>query len=102
MSRNHNKHRARKRAYDPLANKYELTARELANLAIGAAANAELAAVNTARVYKLACSGRSAADIMLITGLSRATVYRAMRRALDVPAHDEFVWPAPDRDPLLL
>jgi DNA invertase Pin-like site-specific DNA recombinase len=90
-----NKQRPRKRDYDPISDKYELTARELANLEIGSAANAAKGAANAARVHKLAASGRSARDIVLITGLSRATVYRALRR-LDSEAPD-----AP-RDPLLL
>jgi DNA invertase Pin-like site-specific DNA recombinase len=77
---NHNKHRARKRSYDPIADKYELTAAELANLEIGSAMNAATAAANAARVHKLIASGRCVADIVIMTGLSRATVYRAVRR----------------------
>lgn len=87
---------------------------ELANLAVGSAINAAVGAINTSRVHKLACSGRTASDVMLITGLSRATVYRAMRRALGVHPLDEFEWPdtssppgrqsarSAPRDPLLL
>jgi len=99
-SRNHNKRRERKRYYDAATDHYVLSDAELANLRIGRDANALVGAANAARVHKLAAAGRSARDIMLITGLSRPTVYRALRRALGVQDHDALTWPKP-RDPLL-
>lgn len=96
MRRNHNKRRPRKRGYDPATDKYELTARELANLTLGSAANAMLGAANATRVHKLIANGHCVADIVLITGLSRATVYRAVRRLSDAPTQLEL-----ERDPLL-
>jgi transposase len=89
MNRNHNKRRPRKREYDPVTDYYMLTERELANLAIGRANNAAIGAVNSSRVHKLVARGRSASDVMLITGLSRATVYRALRRLYGEPQSAE-------------
>jgi Fe2+ or Zn2+ uptake regulation protein len=70
-----------------VANKYELHPEQLANLRIGAALKASQARETRQRVAVLHSRGHGAADIVLLTGISRATVYR---------------WLATLRDPLLL
>lgn len=70
--------RPRSRPYDAAEDRYTLSAAELANLAKGARRNALIAAGNRAQVRKLAAAGHTAADIVMITGLARATVYRHM------------------------
>jgi DNA invertase Pin-like site-specific DNA recombinase len=87
--RDHNKHRPKRPEYfDGERYRYEVRPHELINLAAGSDANAAIGAANAARVHTLAAAGRSARDIVLITGLSRATVYRALRRALGISPHE--------------
>jgi hypothetical protein len=75
------------RDYDPVADRYELQPSQLANLEIGQARIRSAASERRSVVQRLWHKGHSAADIVLITGISRAAVYRFLN-----PEH---------RDPLL-
>lgn len=72
--------RPRKWPYDAIANKYELFPSQLANLQGGIASKAAERKANLARVRALQAKGYAAPDIILLTGLSRATVYRHLAR----------------------
>jgi hypothetical protein len=67
------------RDYDPVTDRYELQPAQLANLEIRRATIRQAASERRRTVTRLWREGRSAADIVLITGISRAAVYRFVK-----------------------
>jgi DNA invertase Pin-like site-specific DNA recombinase len=64
------------RDYDPIADRYELQPSQLANLEIRRATIRQAASERRRAIERLMAQGRSVADIVLITGISRAAIYR--------------------------
>jgi hypothetical protein len=65
--------------YDAVTDRYELQPAQLANLEIRRATIRQAASERRRTVTRLWREGRSAADIVLITGISRAAVYRFVK-----------------------
>lgn len=66
------------REYDPVTDRYEPTAAQLANLTIGQEQKRAAANQRRATIARYREQGMSVADIVMATGISRAAVYRLM------------------------
>lgn len=64
------------RDYDPSADRYALQPAQLANLLIGQARKRAAAAERRRIIERYRAQGMSVADIVMVTGISRAAVYR--------------------------
>lgn len=64
------------RDYDSDSDKYTIHPASLANLVTGTEAKAKAAGDRRHTIRRLMVQGRSIADVVLITGISRAAVYR--------------------------
>ena len=91
MSRKRNrKHRSwsRRWDYDSATDRYTLHAEQLANLVIGTELKRHAAAKRRNTIERLRSQGRSVADIVILTGISRAAVYRLMAKSAHDPLLD--------------
>jgi len=69
--------------YDVSADRYELHPEQLANLELGRELKRREARKRRSTIRRLWREGKSAADIVLLTGYSRAAVYRFLRETHD-------------------
>jgi DNA invertase Pin-like site-specific DNA recombinase len=74
---------SRRWGYDPGLDRYALHPEQLANLELGRELKRREARKRRNTIRRLWRQGKSAADIVLLTGYSRAAVYRFLRETRD-------------------